>query len=453
MKLTTATIDLPAGKKDAVFFDDALRGFGLRIRRGSEDRIMRSWIIQRRMKGRMRRFLIGDAAVIPPGKARERAKKLLAEIALGADPQADKAKRREADEVTLRSVVSDYLDQKTGVKPGTLRMLKSYLQGPLYLKPLHGTPVDRIGRKDVAARVLAVSKASGVPTGIAFRSAVNAMFTWAMQMGLTEINPVIGAFQPERPKSRDRVLIDTKLDLEMKHRWRELVGVWQGVDDDDYGKCIRLMILTGTRRAEIGGMRWSEFNADMTAWTLPESRSKTGQANTLPVTPMMKSILDTIPMRDGIDALFGKKRFTGWSIGKAALDERLDIPAWQHRDIRRSVDTGMNELGVAPHIVERVLNHKLKGVPGIYNRAGYQAEVRAAMVLWSDHVRSIVEGTERKVLAFERSAKELEERYVSTGEGMTFTHSDGTREKIVRGKNGKLVAVKDTGDARGAKGS
>src|SRR5262249_32862819 len=123
---------------------------------------------------------------------------------LGGDPQTDKMERREKDSLTLRSVVSDYLAQKTGVKEGTLRMLQTYLGGPLYLKPLHGVPLDRISRKDIAARLLAVSKASGAPTAIAFRSALSSLFVWAMRMGLTEHNPVVNSFKPPTPESRDR---------------------------------------------------------------------------------------------------------------------------------------------------------------------------------------------------------------------------------------------------------
>jgi hypothetical protein len=100
-------------------------------------------------------MLIGSAEKVTPAEARKRAKKLLAKVELGEDPQADKAERREKDEHSLRSVAREYLDTKAGkIKPRSHELLEHYLLGP-HLKPLLGTPIDKVTRKDVAARLLA----------------------------------------------------------------------------------------------------------------------------------------------------------------------------------------------------------------------------------------------------------------------------------------------------------
>jgi integrase len=397
MKLTSAKINLPKGKSDHIVFDGVLRGFGLRVRRLAGGVIRKYWIVQYRQHGHARRMIVGDAEKVTTAQARAQARKLLSKVELGGDPQADKQERREKDSLSLRSVVADYLAHKTGVKPNTMRVLRLYLDSSTYLGSLHGMPVDRITRKDVAARLLAVSKANGAPTAIAFRGTLSTMFAWAMQMGLIEHNPVINSFKPPQPPSRDRVLTDA-----------ELAAIWKGVGNDEYGKVIRLLVCTGCRREEIGAIRYSEFSPDMTTWTLPKERSKNGLAHTLPITPMMMQIIKSIPRRG--DALFGLRgRFTSWTIGKKELDEKLkkeldeklDLPAWTHRDIRRSVATGMADIGIQPHIVEQVLNHQSghrRGVAGIYNRSPYEREVRDAMLRWSDHVRAIVEGGKRKVI-------------------------------------------------------
>src|SRR5215471_16804803 len=401
-------IDLAEGRSDDILFCERLiecglfkssmtlpTGFGLRLRRASKGRILRHWIFQYRQHGRTRRMIIGSAETVTPAQALEKARKLHAEVELGGDPQAKKAERREKDSLSLRSVVSDYLAQKTGVKEGTLRMLRTYLEGPLYLKPLHGVPLDRISRKDIAARLLAVSRASGAPTAIAFGSALSSLFVWAMQMGLTEHNPVVNSFKPPTPGSRDRVLTDA-----------ELTTIWRALGDDDYARVVKLLVLTGCRRSEIAGMRWSEFDFYKGTWTLPKGRSKNGLAHTLPLTPPMLEIIDTIPRRDEFDLLFGRKHgFTGWSIGKRALDKKLGLKPWTHHDVRRSVATGLANIGVQPHIVEQILNHQSghkRGPAGIYNRSVYTNEVRAALALWSDHVRTLVEGGERKVVAMQQ---------------------------------------------------
>jgi integrase len=399
MKLTAANISLPESKSDAIFFDDTVRGFGLRVRRLSGGVIRKYWIVQYRAHGHASRMIVGDAAIITAAQARTKARDLLAQVQLGGDPQRDKQERRDKDTLSLRGVVSDFIAQKIGVKEGTLRMLRTYLEGPLYLKPLHGVPIDRITRKDIAARLLAVSKANGIPTAIAFRSALSSLFVWTMTMGLVEHNPLVGAFRPKTPKSRDRVLTDA-----------ELAVIWNQLgDDDDYGKVVKLLMLTGCRRGEIAGMRRSEFDLDKGTWTLPATRSKNAKPHTLPLTPLMLEIIESIPRREPFNLLFGRKHgFTGWSIGKRALDERLGLPAWVHHDIRRSVATGMNDIGIQPHIVEEILNHQSghkRGVAGIYNKSPYANEVVSAMLRWSTHIAEITSGgSERKVVAFERTA-------------------------------------------------
>jgi integrase len=405
MKLKAAdSLDLAEARSDEILFCKRLiesgvfksgmilpTGFGLRLRRARGGCILRHWIFQYRQHGRTRRMIIGSAEVVTPAQALEKARKLHAQVELGGDPQGKKAERREKDSLSLRSVVSDYLAQKTGIKQGTLRMLRTYLEGPLYLKPLHGIPLDQINRKDIAARLLSVSTASGAPTAIAFRSALSSLFVWAMQMGLTEHNPVVNSFKPPRPRSRDRVLTDP-----------ELGAIWNALEDDDYGKVIKLLVCTGCRRAEVGGMRWTELSDDMSTWVLPKERAKNAKEHKLPITPVMAEIIESIPRRDGLDLLFGRKRgFTGWSIGKRALDKKLGLKPWTHHDIRRSVATGLANIGVQPHVIEQILNHQSghkRGSAGIYNRSIYTNEVRAAFVLWSDHVRTLVEGGARKVV-------------------------------------------------------
>jgi integrase len=394
MKLTTANIGLPKGKTDHIVFDSELIGFGLRLRRGAGGRVIRNWIIQYRSNGRQPRMTVGSAEKLTAAEARRAAKRLLAKVELGEDPQHDRQDRRDRDAHSLRSVVQDYLDHKArSIKPRSLELLRFYLlEGP-HLKPLLSTPIDKVARKDIAARLLAASKASGVPSAISLRSAVSAMFTWTMQMGLVDSNPVVGAFKPDTPKSRDRVLSGG-----------ELASIWRGLADDDYAKVIKLLILTGCRRAEIGGMRWSELDLDRATWTLPKERSKNGRSHTLSLTPSMLEILDGIPRRERYDILFGYKHgFTSWVQGKRALDARIGLPQWTHHDIRRGVATGMADLGIQPHVIEAALNHHSghrRGVAGTYNRSPYEREVRAALALWADHVRSIVEGGEQKIVPF-----------------------------------------------------
>jgi integrase len=389
-----ARLTLPAGKTDAIYFDRDLAGFGLRLR-ASGDRVRKSWIVQYRRAGGQRRMNLGSTDVVGIEQARTKAKKVLAQVALGEDPQFAKTSRRERDAHSLRALIGEYLAWKeiSGVRGRTLTEIRRYLLGP-YFRALHTMPVDRVTRKDVAGRVLTIERESGAVTASRARTALQSMFVWAIQNGLAESNPFIGTVAPKEPKPRERVLSDP-----------ELATVWRAAGDDDFGRIVKLLILTGQRRTEVGGMAWSEIDLERGVWTIPSARTKNGRQHTVPFSALALSVIEGVPERVGRGHLFGDRAagFTSWGNSKRALDQRLGdkVAPWRLHDIRRTVATRMCDLGVAPHVVEELLNHHSGhrgGIAGVYNRSRYEREVKAAVALWSDHIRTLVAGGERKVL-------------------------------------------------------
>jgi integrase len=187
----------------------------------------------------------------------------------------------------------------------------------------------------------------------------------------------------------------------------ELAAIWNACDDgSEHSRIIRLLILLGARRGEIGGMAWSELDLEgpQPSWTLAASRSKNKRQHVLPLMPMALNIIRSIPRQASRDQLFGSRcvdGFTTWVREKRRLDERAGVSAWTVHDVRRSVATKMADIGIQPHIIEQVLNHQSGhkgGVAGIYNRSSYEREVRQALALWEDHLRTLLDGTPRKVI-------------------------------------------------------
>jgi integrase len=392
---TVAALELD-GKRDVIHFDDLMSGFGYRLRAGAGGKVLRSWVVQYRRGGASRRLLLGSAEVLSAEQARTMAKKALGVIANGEDPAADRADRRAKDKLTLQSVIDEYLAAKQ-VRPRTLAEIRRYLT--VYCRPLHGMPVDAVTRKDIATRLVAIGREHGSITLARARAALSAFFTWAMQMGIVEANPVLGTTKPQDTTPRDRVLSDA-----------ELAAIWRACGDDDFGRIVRLLILMPCRRSEIGGMRWDELvDLERGLWTLPAERSKNGRAHTLPLLPMALAIIKAVPRMATRDHLFGVRAngFTPWEDAKAALGARSGVTGWVLHDIRRTVATRMADLGIAPHVIEQVLNHvsgHKAGVAGIYNRSSYDREVRSALALWHDHVRALIEGGERKILSLPSKA-------------------------------------------------
>jgi integrase len=393
---TVASLKLD-GKTDAIFFDGAMPGFGYRLRLGAGDKVLRSWVVQYKRAGATRRITLGSARVLGAEAARAAAKKILAKVALGQDPQAVRVDRRSKDALTMRSQVTEFLAaKKPELAERTFIETTRYLTDSRYFGPLHKLPIDTITRRDIAARIVVVMRERGNPTATCARGTLSSFFTWCMKMGLTESNPTIGSVAPAGNGGRKRKLSDS-----------ELTSIWRACGDDDHGRIIRLLILTACRRAEIGDMSRSEL--DDGTFTIPEARSKNGKAHTLPVLPLMSRIIRDVPHMAFRDQLFGVRGrgFTSWAQGKTALDERSGVTDWTVHDIRRTVATRMGDLGILPHVVEQILNHQSGhrgGVAGVYNKSPYANEVRAALATWHDHIRTLVEGGERKILPFEAAA-------------------------------------------------
>jgi integrase len=163
-------------------------------------------------------------------------------------------------------------------------------------------------------------------------------------------------------------------------------------------------MLTGCRRQEVAGVQWNEFDLERGTWDIPAARAKNGRGHSLTLPPLALSIIRAVPHSIGRNLLFGDRGengFTRWSACKRELDTRSGVRGWVVHDLRRSFCTRLADLGVMPHVIEAAVNHQSghkRGPAGVYNRSIYRAEVAAALALWNDHVRTLVEGGEHTIL-------------------------------------------------------
>jgi integrase len=398
-KAVAALTSLPAGKSDHIEWCGELSGFGLRLRK-SGDGVRRTWIAQYRVHGRTQRLKIGAVEKVSPDEARKAARKVLAKVELGGDPQAERVEKRLKASHRLISVIGDYLaDAKPRLRPNSYRSARLYLEDRAYFGPLHNVGITEVSTADVAARIGAIKRINGARTADKARGALSAVYAWAAGEGLLgkhPVNPVSWTNKPAVNGPRHRVLSNS-----------ELCAVWRACEDDDDGRVTKLLILTGQRRAEVGGMRWSEIDLDKGTWSLPASRTKNQRPHVLPLPRLAFEIIESVPRRIGRDHLFGERAeggFTRWWQLKLALDARLgdQVEPFLLHDLRRTLATHLCDLSTAPHVVEQILNHQSghrRGVVNVYNKSVYANEVRAALALWSDHIRTLAEGGERKIVA------------------------------------------------------
>jgi integrase len=267
MRLTrpnAARLAVPPGRTEIIVFDEALPGFGVRVRLGGK----RTWIAQYRLGSKQRRLTLGTTDTLDAEEARRRAKSVLGAVHNGDDPQARKAEARAKASITLGTVAATYLERFAveRLRPKTLTETRRYLT--VSWKPLHPLGLNDIDRRAVAVRLSEIARENGPIAANRARVALSAFFNWAMREGLSDGNPVIGTNRAADERSRDRVLSD-----------EELAAVWGACRDDDFGRIVRLLILTGQRREEVGGMIWTELDLARGLWTIPGGRTKNGRAH------------------------------------------------------------------------------------------------------------------------------------------------------------------------------
>ena len=244
-------------------------------------------------------------------------------------------------------------------------------------------PAERLQKRDVVATLDTLTPSMGRAVAAYGR----ACFAWAANRGTIQANPFMG-LRVAPVGSRDRVLTDP-----------EAAKVWKAVlaTPAPYGPIVALLLLTGQRRDEVGGMEWGELSADLSVWTIPTARAKNGTPNVVPLPLAARALLGTPPARRHGLVFPGRGgvRFGGWAKAKTALDEKAGVSGWVLHDLRRTAATGLQRLGVRLEVTEAILNHVAgsarRGVIGVYQRHTWGPEKMAALDGWAAHVLAAAE--------------------------------------------------------------
>ena len=398
-KLTENRIDkltCPAGVRDRLVFDSEQRGLAVRVLASGA----KSYLAQYSVATRKRRVPLGSVQAISLAMARDAARAVMGQVAMGTDVATDRKTKAEAakiealrEKLTLSALVAEWKRLHLSKRKASYQA-----EAPRALEKAFADwwkrPAENLARRDVV-RVL-----DGLPPSLhrAAGAYGRACFGWATERGTLATNPFLGLPGLSTTEKRDRVLTDD----EVKEIWLAAMGTAA-----PYGPIIKLLLLTGQRREEVGGMAWGEISDDQATWLIPAERSKNGTASVVPLSPDAQTV---IPAKRGKGLVFpgdGGRPFGNWSKAKAALDKASGVESWRLHDIRRTVATGLQRLGVRLEVTEAVLNHvsgSRRGVVGIYQRHDWATEKRAALEAWAGHVMGLVEQkSEPNVVQFMRS--------------------------------------------------
>jgi len=383
-----------------------------------------SWAYRYRFVGKPKKLTLGPYPALDLKASRQMASEAAQTLARGDDPATAKqvakatvrveAKRAaEPERDLIEAVVASFIERyaKKQTREKTWRETERILNREI-VEPWRGRRLSAIRRADVHDLLdKIVDRGSPILANRAL-VALRRMCSWAIERGLVEASPCDKVRAPSAETSRDRVLTDD----EIRAAWAAFEGVgWP------FGPLAQMLLLTGQRLREVGEARWSEIDSAGKTWTIPKERSKNGVAHEVPISEAALRVLDALPRVESgrrpagfIFTANGHSAVSGFSRAKEAFDKAMlgalrkaakvrgDDPAkveapgrWTMHDLRRSAASGMAGLGIAPHVVEAVLNHKggsIKGVAAIYNRYSYSAEKRTALEAWGRYLDALISG-------------------------------------------------------------
>ncbi len=377
-------------------------GFVLRVTKNG----VKSYAVTRRIRGGVApvRITLPQTGL---GAARAEARRLIELMRKGVDPRPMLAGEREAAKARAEKLAADTFAARWAMYDAKhIATLKERTQAEyrrpwrkLFEPKLGARPLAEIRRGELQAIL------DGIKEPIAANRVYATMrhfFRWCVKRGYLDVDPCPAERPNEENEARARVLDDD-----------EIKALWTAELEPPYGQFLRLLLLTGQRRGEVAGMRWSELrdlDGDAPSWRLPAERTKTGREHVLPLSPQAVAVIQSCDRHAGCDFALtrgGKTAIGDFSGIKAAIDEASGVADWRVHDLRRTVATGLEKLGVAYPVRAAVLNHSkgaTEGVTAIYSRHDYAAEMRHALTAWAAHVEALTTPPQPNVLTLRRPA-------------------------------------------------
>ena len=359
----------------AYVWDTALHGFGIRLSAKSGSKTFCVLI------GKGRRQTIGRYGPRPPditlAEAREAARRILAEKTLGKVRPTHTAFEDARDAFLA--------DCETRLRPITLKLYRRLLMTHF--------PFGRASIGDITPRqvVRALNHLKPGEKEHAHRTG-RTFFRWCVGQHIIERSPMETIARPPVGKPRERVLTADELEAVYSTAHKAKNG---------FQRLVCLLIHTGCRRGELTQLRWDHIGPDTI--TLPGEITKNKRGHTFPIGPKTQALIATFPSVDYSPYVFPSSRdhvkgrpstvMTGYSAAKHAFDEECGVTGWTLHDLRRTFSTGLASLGVAPHVIERLINHStgvISGVSATYNRFAYMPEMREAALKWERHLASFL---------------------------------------------------------------
>jgi integrase len=376
-----------------LYWDDKLKGFGVKITRGG---IITFVCFYRNKRGQQRRIAIGRYGVITALEARPQARSLLGRVASGEDPAGERKHAR--GEVTFGDLAQEYRERRANEKKSgkeDMRIIERDL-----LKPWGNLLAKEIKRRDVIRLIDEIKDRGSTVMSNRTLSVIRRLYNFGIARDLVEANPTALVAQ-SKERRRERFLSPE----EIKQLWERLDRMQSAGQLVKAG--LQLILITGQRSGEILGMEWSEIDFENALWELPRVKTKNAQAHQVPLSSMALKILMNLP-RHGKFAFPSRigtsidetRPMKSGALAHAIRKNRelLGLEQFCPHDLRRTCASGLASIGVERFIISRILNHTERNVTAIYDRYSYDKEKRQALVMWAAKLEEIVTGKKTKII-------------------------------------------------------
>ena len=339
----------------------------------------KTWVLRRKIHGRTKKTTLGTYPRTSLKDAR-----LLAAAKRTEDIEIAKKPVELGDSPTLfGELLNQYFDEHVKPNYRRPRQVRMYIDNRVTdrIKELQVSDLDAQATRDFRVAVRTWLRKYAVTSGPVGANRLLAIFKQSTKFGTAigylTVDPLreltrklVGGDE----KPRDRTLTE-----------REIRMLWRA--DSDHQSLLRFLLLTGQRIGEAQVMLWDDLRDGK--WHIPATVSKNARPHWVPITREIEALLEKLPRKrrkvfENLSATATQAWLRRW------CDREKISPRFTPHDLRRTLVTGMNDLGVEPYIVEKLVNHTMTGVMATYNHAEYESERIASANAWSQHVLKIV---------------------------------------------------------------
>lgn len=360
------------------------------------------WRLKYRIAGREKTLSFGAYPDVTLAQARLKREEARQQLADGIDPSELRKQQRQqaaAEALTFKVVAERWFKGHTVLAkrpwaPATARKARLYLDKDLY--PVLGhKPIAEITRPELNRLIEDVEKRGAFDIAAKIRQWLSAIFDDALDENEIPYNPA----KDLKPSSYARGGVTRRHHPTVS--FSELPELLEKVDASGTHKviklAIRLLALTAVRPAELRLAKWSEFDIDNAAWTVPADRMKMRKQHTVPLPRQALAILDELRTINGEQELVFAGRIAGRPISENTINQVFRRIGYRDKQtghgFRHLLSTELNERGYNSDWIEKQLAHNSKDkIRGVYNHADYLEQRQQMMQEWADSIDAICTG-------------------------------------------------------------